>query len=132
MNEGLQKFRELLLTDEAFQQKLKAALETYNGEQTEEAVFNSVLVPLAAEYGLFATYDEFRDFVSEDQKMDNEELAQIAGGKTGGIGKNSCLGIGIGIGAGGGDGSGGVCFAIGGGWGDYECLGSGDVCHEKG
>ena len=46
MNEGLKKMEELLRTDTAFQEKLKAAMESYTGEQKEEAVFNAILVPL--------------------------------------------------------------------------------------
>lgn len=35
MNEGLTKFRELLLTDEEFRTKIRSAAEAYKGEQTE-------------------------------------------------------------------------------------------------
>lgn len=99
MNEGIRKFRELLLTDEAFQQKLKAAAESYTGEQTEEALFNGVIAPLAAEYGISGTFDEFKEFVSNpgDQEMDSAELTQVAGGGKG-AGGSLCLGVGIGIG----------------------------------
>ena len=47
MNEGIRKFVELQRTDETFQAKLKAAVESYTGENSEEAVFNGVLVPVA-------------------------------------------------------------------------------------
>lgn len=49
MNQELKKFEELFKTDAGFQEKLKAAMYTYAGEQTEQAVFEAVLVPLAAE-----------------------------------------------------------------------------------
>lgn len=127
MNAGIRKFRELLLTDEAFQQKLKAATEAYTGEQTEEAVFNDVLAPLAAEYGITATYEEFHDYILGDQEMDQEELTQVAGGKSGGLGGQFCFGLGLGAGGGGGDGTGGACAIIGGGWGIYKCAGSGET-----
>ena len=58
MNEGIKKFEELLKTDEAFQKKLADAAQAYNGEMTEEAIFNNVLVPIASEYGITATIDE--------------------------------------------------------------------------
>lgn len=125
MNEGIKKFRDLLLTDEKFQQKLKAAAEAYTGEQTEEAVFSEVLVPLAQEYGISATYDEFHEYVTNGQEMDKAELEQLAGGKSGGSGTTACIAIGYGIGGGGGDGTGGACLAIGGGWGLVHCWGSG-------
>jgi hypothetical protein len=34
----------------------------YTGEKDEKAVFDNVLVPLAGEYGLSATYEEFKEF----------------------------------------------------------------------
>jgi len=84
MNNGLEKFRELVLTDKEFQTKLKNSLKVYNGEQTEEDVFNTVLVPLAAEYGITATYEEFHTYIEElanDQELNTDEIAQISGGK---------------------------------------------------
>lgn len=128
MNKDLEKFRELFLTDETFQKKLKDAAESYTGEQDEEAVFNAVLVPLAAEYGITATFDEFKDYISSlntDAEMTKDELQQVAGGKTGGLGIEGCYVIGGGTGVGGGDGSGGACLLIGVGWGFYNCTGSG-------
>ena len=56
------KFRELLLTDTEFQEKLRKASEAYKGEKDEKAVFDNVLTPLAKEYGLSATYEEFREY----------------------------------------------------------------------
>jgi phosphoribosylamine--glycine ligase len=50
MNEGIKKFEKLLRTDESFQAKLKAAVESYTGEKNEEAVFNGVLLPVAKDY----------------------------------------------------------------------------------
>lgn len=127
MNEGIRKFRKLLLTDEGFQQKLKAAAEAYTGEKTEEAIFNEVLAPLAAEYGISSSYDEFHSFMTSDQEMDSEELAQIAGGKSAGFGGSTCLILGVGIGGGGGDGAGGACVMLGAGWGETKCKGSGEA-----
>ena len=102
MNGGLKKFRELLLTDKEFQKKLRNYMEEYTGEQTEEAVFNAVLVPLAAEYNITAPFDEFRAFIlsMSDDEMSRDELQQIAGGKTAvsGAGASGCYYVGIGIG----------------------------------
>ena len=39
MSEGIKKFAELMKTEEV-QDKIKKAMETYQGEQTPEAVFN--------------------------------------------------------------------------------------------
>jgi len=129
MNEGLKKFRELLLTDGEFQQKLKNAAEAYAGEQTEEAFFENVLVPAAAEYGIAASYDEFKDYILSmaDVEMNTEEIAQVAGGdsKGGGIGGIACAVVGIGAGGGAGGESGGVCAFIGAGWGKTSCVDTG-------
>lgn len=46
MNDGFNKIRELLLTDDEFRKKLQSATEAYKGEQTEEAVFTMYLFPL--------------------------------------------------------------------------------------
>ena len=127
MNEGLEKFRELLLTDETFQKKLQDAAASYTGEQTEGAVFNNVLAPLAAQYGIRATYDEFKEYIVNlsTQEMSSEELAQVAGGDKfngGGVGFATCKGIGGGAGGGAGENSGGACLIIGVGWNKIVCL----------
>ena len=79
------KFAELMRTDESFQAKLKAAVETYSGEKTEESVFNDVLLPVAKEYDISVSYEEFKEYMSNlantDEIMDKDELTQIVGGK---------------------------------------------------
>ena len=91
MSEGILKFRELMQTDKAFQSKLEAALENYKGEKTEKAVFEAVLTPLAQEYGISATFEEYLDAIS-DQELSLDELNQVAGGtaKT-----NNCSVVGL-------------------------------------
>ena len=83
--EGIKKFVELVNTDEEFQAKLKEALASYDGEKTEEAVFSNVLTPLANEYGINATFEEYKEYIAGTE-MSSDELAQVAGGtaKTGG------------------------------------------------
>jgi len=127
---NIEKFRELLLTDKEFQNKLKTAAEAYTGEQTEEAVFNNVIVPFAAEYGITGSFEEFKDYLnslSDSEIINNDELSQIAGGdsKAGGVGGTACFGIGLGmLGSAGKDG-GGLCVVVGAGWGMAECAGEG-------
>ena len=129
MNEGIKKFEELLKTDESFKAKLQAAAEAYTGEENEEAVFNGVLLPVAKEYGISASYEELKDYIgnlaSTDEIMDEEELKQIAGSKGGGFGAGVCYGVGIGWGAAGGDGGSVACIVVGHGT-KYCCLGEGD------
>ena len=126
MKEGLDKFRKLLLTDEEFQMKLKAAAEAYTGEQTEEAVFNNVIVPVANEYGISATFEEYKAYIENlsDQEMDDEEIVQVAaGGKNmKGFGAAACIGCGLGFGGGLGDDRAFACLAIGGGGNASGCA----------
>ena len=129
MNEWFWRFRDLLLTDEEFREKLKAAMEAYEGDQTEEAIFHNVLVPLAAEYGISATFEEYKAFIDglREEKMNEDELEQIAGGagKGAGAGLAACLGPGVGVGGGGGSGAGVGCIVYGVGWGQMDCIGLG-------
>jgi len=128
MNEGIKKFEELLRTDESFQAKLKAAVEAYTGEEDKETVFNSVLVPLAEEYGISVSYEEFIDYISnlaDTVEMNKEELMQIAGGKGGGVGAGKCFGVGVGWGYAIGDDGAVGCIIIGHG-SSYCCIGEGD------
>jgi len=130
MNEGLRKFEELMKTDKDFQEKLKASMERYTGEETEQAVFEGVLVPLAKEYGITASFEEFQAYMNqiagEDRELSEEEVDQVAGGKNGGFGSSVCMGIGAGLGGGSGSEGCGGCALIGGGMGHYECFGEGD------
>lgn len=80
------KFRELLNTDTDFQDKLRKAAESYTGESDDKAVFDNLLVPLAGEYGLSATYEEFVEYLGAfmgdgGSELSEEELAMVAGGK---------------------------------------------------
>ena len=95
------KFRELLLTDAEFQEKLRKAGEAYKGENDDKAVFDNVLIPLAKEYGLSATYEEFKEYTDAfakdaDGELSEDELSQVAGGK--GDGAVLCGIVGLGIG----------------------------------
>ena len=128
MNKDLEKFRTLLLTDTEFQKKLKTAAEAYTGDQSEEAVFNNVLVPIATEYNITATYDEFKAYIFslENTEMSQAELQQVAGGgKNEGNGVVGCYVIGVGLGGGNSDGAGGGCAYVGFGWGEVKCSGEG-------
>lgn len=129
MTEGIKKFAELMNTDEAFKAKLNAAMQSYKGEMTPEAVYNDVLSPLAKEYGISVSLEEFNDYISSQTNKDGslsfDELGQVAGGKARGAVAAACSVIGAGIGGGGGDGAGGGCALIGVGWGTTRCLGDG-------
>ena len=98
MENNVQKFIDLLQDDASLQEKLQAAIQNYSGEQTVEAVFQSVLQPIAEEKGFYFTSEDLQEFIKEktdDSMMSKDELKQIAGG-TGGFGATVCFGIGIG------------------------------------
>lgn len=97
-NADLIKFRDLLTSDSGFQDKFREAVENYKGPHDEKAVFENLLLPLAQERGLSATYEEFKAYTDSFRGADGElsegELAQVAGGKDSGYG--FCIGVGAG------------------------------------
>lgn len=141
--EDIRRYRDLLLTDEEFQKKFAAAAEAYKGEQTEQAVFENVMLPLGKEYGLSATYDEFKEYTAAfsgdtSGELSEDELSQVAGGKDsggGGLIWTKCMLVGVGIGGGGAlkristgyDTGAGLCIGLGAGANTMSCAGSGDV-----
>lgn len=138
--EDLLKYRDLLLNDSDFQKKFLAAAEKYDGDRDEKAVFDKVVLPLGKEYGLSATYEEFKEYTDTfaskaSAELSEDELAQVAGGKGGGLGIGKCMLFGAGIGGGGaveksqyGYTPGfGLCLGIGAGVGKYGCAGSGEA-----
>ena len=116
---NIKKFEELLRSDEALQAKLLAATEAFEGDKRDErALFDAVIAPLAAEAGLPFTYDEAREFVTEEFDLNENELAAVAGGTQNSLGKPEvdCLvfGMGFSVDACTSEHSGaGVCFAAG-------------------
>jgi len=90
------KFEELLRSDEALQEKLRAAAEAYTGDASDEqAVFEAVVAPLAEEAGLPFTYEEAQKLASGSEGPSLDDLDAAAGGGGcfifgGGDGKESC------------------------------------------
>ena len=127
MSDGILKFRELLLTNEEFQAKLKNAVESYDGEKSEEGVFNKVLMPVASEYGISATFSEFKSSMEHLQVMmknsTRKKLLRFSGGDKG-FGINLCAGVGVGIG----DSGDCVCAVLGGSTPGGYCSGSTGAC----
>ena len=119
MNADIRKFEELMKTDPETQAKLQEAAERYQGEISDEkALFENVLLPVANEAGLSATYEELQEYMGSvkgqsEGELSEEELSQVAGGKNSGIG--ICAGIGIGDLFGTEDSSYRMCEVIGGG-----------------
>ncbi len=137
--EDLLKYRDLLLNDSDFQKKFLAAAEKYDGDKDEKAVFDKVVLPLGKEYGLSATYEEFKEYTDTfagitEPELSEDELAQVAGGKGGGLIWTKCMLFGFGIGVGGAtektstgyDAGMGICIGIGAGGNGVSCAGSGD------
>ena len=100
-NTDLIKFKDLLTSDAEFREKFKKAAEAYDGPQDEKSVFEKLILPLAEEHGLSATYEEFKaykdTFVGEEGELSDEELEQVAGGKSEGLpGTGLCVCVGVG------------------------------------
>lgn len=135
MNEDLKKMEELLMADENCRTKLKEAFESYTGENTEEEVFNNVLVPFAKEYGITASFEDFKAYIEKKgqavTELDASEMAQVTGGGSydKGVGAAACFLIGAGVGVVGilnSDFEGGnICWWVGIGEGAQACLGEG-------
>ena len=88
---NVEKFEELLRTDEALQAKLRAAGEAYEGDWSDErAVFDAVIAPLAEEEGVPFSFDEVSEYVQAGAELSDEDLDAVAGGKHG------CLIVGTG------------------------------------
>ncbi len=106
---------------------MKAALQNYQGEKTGEALFDAVLAPIAAEYGITASFEEFRAYqdqlANDDEALSDDEVAQVAGGD--GFGTGACYFIGVGLGIQ----QGNLCILVGCGIGYAACMekGSGKI-----
>lgn len=94
--ENVAKFAEMLKTDETLMAKLSDAVAAYMDKhpgdtENEQAVFDAVVAPMAAEAGLPITYDEAKSVLAddEDHQLDLDELDAAAGGSGG------CLSIGF-------------------------------------
>lgn len=78
---NVERFEELLRSDEALQEKMRSATEAYEGDKADEcAVFEAVVVPLAAEVGLPFTFEEAKGVVAESEELDLDDLDEVAGG----------------------------------------------------
>lgn len=131
MANDVSKLMELMKTDEGFRARLKEKADAYAGEKAEEPVFNGIIAPAAAEYGLTVTYADAKAYAEsvKGREMDPDELRQVSGGGKG-YGLFLCDGLGYGLGfAGEEDGKGwyyaGLCILGGLGQGELDCWGSG-------
>ena len=78
--ENVEKFEELIRTDETLREKLNTAAAAYDGEATDEAAFEALIAPLAGGLGLPFTFDECMSYTSLSRELNDEELATLAGG----------------------------------------------------
>ena len=144
MKNNVQKFVDLLQTDEAFRGKVQDAVGNYSGEETAEAVFQKVIQPAAEEKGFRFTLEDVQEYIREntdsEQMVSQDEMAQVAGGvynpppKSRGAGATACFIIGVGLGTTMDNVTDdtdsdldelGVCYIIGVGAGVGACMGHG-------
>ena len=101
MGKNVEKFVEILQNDLSLQEKIKAAIENYSGEQTTEASFQNVLQPIVKEQGCDFTLEDMQEYIKDKatsmQVLSKDEMDQVAGGG-GGFGATACASLGIGIG----------------------------------
>jgi len=125
MVDDVKKFMDLMSSDEALQQKIRAAAENYAGDQSQESAFQDVIAPIAEEAGFRFTWEDLQEYTERqsgaDMGLSEDELDQVAAGS--GIGASACIGFGIGlaffIDE---EGSGGGCIGIGFGNGAEACA----------
>ena len=78
---NVEKFEELLRSDEELQAKIKEAFEAYEGDKDDaQAVHEAVIAPLAEEAGLPFTYEEASEYASKGVELTEEEADEMAGG----------------------------------------------------
>jgi len=94
MKEDFKKFMELVQTDSSLKKRLEEAGKNYTGEQNDEAIFRSVVTPIAEEAGFDLSLDDVKESV---QELNPDEMCQVAGGGEG-SGGWVCLVIGAGLG----------------------------------
>ena len=98
---NIERFEELLRSDETLQAKLRAAADAFDGDkQDERAIFDAIVAPLAVEVGLPFTFDEGKEFAVSSAELSDEELAAVAGGGQDGYGRpdDGCIFIGLSVG----------------------------------
>ena len=128
MNQDVEKYVELLKTNEAMREKLEDAAKNYTGEKTEEAVFRNLIQPAAKEAGLSFTEEEYKSYFSNNiETLDLDEMDQVAGGTMGGgVGITVCAQkMGVGIGGTYSDDGSNICVILGYGDTDSICVGIG-------
>ena len=93
MNNDVRTFIEMLRTDKTFQDKIVEAANSYNGEKTDDAIWEKVIAPVASETGYDVTFEDYKAYVNEvisSEEISIDELETVAGGIT------VCLIIGFG------------------------------------
>ena len=129
MIDDVKKFMDLMGSDEALQQKFRAAAEGYAGDQTQESAFQDLIAPIAEEAGFQFTLEELQEYAKLQSgilsDLSADELDQVAAGKH--LGFSACVGPGIGLGFHIDDetGDGGACIGLGFGNGAGACAAPG-------
>ena len=78
---NIEKFEELLRTDEDLQAKLRAAQDAFEGDAADEsAVFDAIIAPLAASLDLPFTFEELKKYAKDGAEISTGDLDAIAGG----------------------------------------------------
>ena len=78
---NIEKFEELLRTDEDLQAKLRAAQEAFEGDPADEtSIFDAIVAPLASSLGLPFTFEELKEYAESGAEISAEDLDAAAGG----------------------------------------------------
>ena len=78
---NVEKFEELLRTDEGLQAQLRAAQDAFTGDLADEKdVFDSIIAPLAASLDLPFSFDELQEYVAGGEEIPSDDLNAVTGG----------------------------------------------------
>ncbi len=124
-------FVEKVKSDPELQKKLQASFDGFSGEQTEKAIFNEILSPIASEVGFSLTFEEVKQeserMRSAAGQLNEDELGDVVAGRDFndirfGAGSVDCQGAGVGLGVAVSQTGASGCLMIGGGSAKGFCI----------
>ncbi len=85
MNNNVKLFLGKIHSDEALYARLVEESKAYTGEKTDEAVWDSIMAPIAKETGYDITLEDYKAYVNEikeSEELSEDEMQAVAGGAT--------------------------------------------------
>ncbi len=83
MDNNVKLFLEKIYSDDALRARIKDETNAYTGEKTDEAVWDSIMAPIAKETGYDITLEDYKAYVNEikaSEELSEDEMQAVAGG----------------------------------------------------